>query len=31
MDSSIMVRVIAGALFAIILVVMVQRRRSRVK
>jgi hypothetical protein len=31
MDSSTMVRVIAGVLFLIVLVVLVQRRRSRVK
>jgi hypothetical protein len=31
MDSSMMVRVIAGVLFVIVLVVLVQRRRTRVK
>lgn len=31
METSLMVRVIAGVLFAIVLVVLVQRRRSRVK
>ena len=31
MDSSMMVRLIAGALFVIVLFVLVQRRRSRVK
>lgn len=31
MDSATMVRVVAGVLFVIVLVVLVQRRRSRVK
>lgn len=31
MDSTMMVRVIAGVIFLIVLVVLVQRRRSRVK
>ena len=31
MDTSAMVRLIAGVLFLIVLVVLVQRRRSRVK
>lgn len=31
MDPNTMVRVIAGVLFVIVLVVLVQRRRSRVK
>lgn len=31
MGSTLMIRVIAGVLFAIVLVVLVQRRRSRVK
>lgn len=31
MEASLMVRVIAGLLFAVVLVVLVQRRRSRVK
>lgn len=31
MATATMVRVIAGVLFAIVLVVLVQRRRSRVK
>jgi hypothetical protein len=31
MDPSSMIRVIAGVLFLIVLVVLVQRRRSRVK
>jgi len=31
MDSTILIRVVAGVLFAVILVVLVQRRRTRVK
>jgi len=31
MDTTILIRVIAGVLFAVILVVLVQRRRTRVK
>jgi hypothetical protein len=31
MDSTTLVRIVAGALFLIILVVMIQRRRTRVK
>jgi hypothetical protein len=31
MDSTSLVRIVAGALFLIILVVMIQRRRTRVK
>ena len=31
MDSSTIVRIVAGVLFVIILVVLIQRRRSRVK
>jgi len=31
MDTSLMVRVVAGVLFVIVLVVLVQRRRTRVK
>jgi hypothetical protein len=31
MDSTILIRVVAGVLFAVVLVVLVQRRRTRVK
>lgn len=31
MDSTMMVRVVAGVLFLIVLVVLIQRRRTRVK
>jgi preprotein translocase subunit SecG len=31
MDTTLLVRIVAGALFLIILVVMIQRRRTRVK
>jgi hypothetical protein len=31
MDSTILIRVVAGVLFAVVLGVLVQRRRSRVK
>lgn len=31
MDSSTMVRIISGVLFVIVLVVLIQRRRTRVK
>jgi hypothetical protein len=31
MDSTTLVRIVAGALFLVILVVMIQRRRTRVK
>jgi hypothetical protein len=31
MDSTIIVRAIAGALFLVVLVVLVQRRRTRVR
>ena len=31
MDSTVLIRVIAGVLFAVVLVVLVQRRRTRVK
>jgi len=31
MDTTILIRVIAGVLFAVVLVVLVQRRRTRVK
>lgn len=31
MDSSMIVRVIAGVLFVVVLMVLVQRRRTRVK
>jgi hypothetical protein len=31
MDSTILIRVVAGVLFAIVLGVLVQRRRTRVK
>ncbi len=30
MDSSMIIRIVAGVLFAVILVVLVQRRRTRV-
>jgi hypothetical protein len=30
MDSTLIIRIVSGALFAIILVVLVQRRRTRV-
>jgi hypothetical protein len=31
MDSTLMVRIVAGILFVIVLVVLIQRRRTRVK
>jgi hypothetical protein len=31
MDSTLLIRIVAGVLFAVILVVLVQRRRTRVK
>lgn len=31
MDSTTMIRVVAGVLFVVILVVLIQRRRTRVK
>jgi hypothetical protein len=31
MDSSTLIRVVAGALFVIVLVILIQRRRTRVK
>lgn len=31
MDSSMIVRVVAGALFVIVLIFLIQRRRTRVK
>lgn len=31
MDSAMLVRIVAGVLFAIVLVVLVQRRRTQVK
>ena len=31
MDSTILIRVVAGVLFVVVLVVLVQRRRTRVK
>ena len=31
MDSATMVRIVAGVLFVIVLAILVQRRRSRVK
>ena len=31
MDNALIVRIVAGALFALVLGVLVQRRRSRVK
>lgn len=31
MDSTTIVRVVAGVLFALVLVILVQRRRTRVK
>jgi hypothetical protein len=31
MDNALIVRVVAGVLFALVLVVLVQRRRTRVK
>ncbi len=31
MDTQMMIRIVAGALFVIVLVVLIQRRRSRVK
>jgi hypothetical protein len=31
MDSSMLVRVVAGVLFVIVLVILIQRRRTRVK
>jgi hypothetical protein len=31
MDSTTMIRVVAGVLFVIVLVVLIQRRRTRVK
>jgi hypothetical protein len=31
MDSTIIIRVVAGVLFVIVLVILIQRRRTRVK
>ena len=31
MDSTILIRVVAGVLFVVVLVILVQRRRTRVK
>jgi hypothetical protein len=31
MDSTTIIRVVAGALFVIVLIVLIQRRRTRVK
>jgi hypothetical protein len=31
MDSTILIRVVAGVLFVVVLIVLVQRRRTRVK
>ncbi len=31
MDSVMLIRVVAGVLFAIVLIVLIQRRRTRVK
>jgi hypothetical protein len=31
MDSTTMIRVVAGVLFVIVLIVLIQRRRTRVK
>ncbi len=31
MDSSTIIRVVAGVLFALVLVILIQRRRTRVK
>jgi hypothetical protein len=31
MDSTLIIRIVAGVLFAIVLVVLIQRRRTRVK
>lgn len=31
MDSVMLIRVVAGVLFAIVLVILIQRRRTRVK
>jgi hypothetical protein len=31
MDSSTLVRIVAGVLFVIVLVILIQRRRTRVK
>jgi hypothetical protein len=31
MDSQLMIRIAAGALFVIVLVILIQRRRTRVK
>jgi len=31
MDSTMIIRIVAGALFVIVLVVLIQRRRTRVK
>jgi len=31
MDSTIMIRVVAGVLFVIVLLVLIQRRRTRIK
>jgi preprotein translocase subunit SecG len=31
MDSTLIIRIVAGVLFVIILVVLIQRRRTRVK
>ncbi len=31
MDSSLLIRIVAGVLFAIVLVILIQRRRTQVK
>lgn len=31
MDSATLIRIVAGALFVIVLVILIQRRRTRVK
>jgi len=31
MDSTIVIRIVAGALFAVVLGILIQRRRSRVR
>lgn len=31
MDSQLLIRIVAGALFVIVLVVLIQRRRTKVK
>jgi len=31
MDSTTLIRIVAGALFVIVLVILIQRRRTRVK